>query len=317
MDKATPQGRWIARNGRLNVVRNGLERHLLGDLYHFLLGSSWPLLLLLMALAFVGVNALFATLYLAGADSIEHARPGSFVDAFFFSVQTMATIGYGQMAPRTLFAHLVVTVEAFSGLLSFAVMTGLLFAKFSRPTARVMFSRVAVITARDGVPSLLFRMANERGNQIVEAQAHVLLARNEVTAEGEQVRRWHDLDLLRRHNPLFALSWTAIHRIIPGSPLYGETTESLAASAAEIVVSVFGTDETVSQTVHARYSYGAGNILWGARFVDILSLLPDGRRQIDFTRFHSTVSDTLTGTTERPDQPEAAPLYAPPPRKER
>src|SRR5262249_23589165 len=161
--------------------------------------------------------------YLLLGHAIANARPGSFSDAFFFSVQTMATIGYGQMAPATFAAHVLVSVEAFVGLVGFAMVTGITFSKFSRPTARILFSNVAVVTQRDGVPCLMFRMANERGTSIVEAQAHVVLTRSETTLEGEKVRRFYDLKLLRQQNILFALSWTALHPITQESPFSGET----------------------------------------------------------------------------------------------
>jgi inward rectifier potassium channel len=281
--------RILDRDGRINIVRTGAPNSFVGDLYHFLLITSWLRLLALFVLSYLAANAVFAGLYVLGGDSIEGARPGSFADAFFFSVQTMATIGYGKMVPRTLWAHTLVTVESFVGLMGLALATGMIFAKFSRPTARVLFSRHAVITTRDGVPCLMFRMANQRGNQIVEARIHVVLARNETTLEGESLRRLYDLEMMRAQNALFALSWTAIHPLIEDSPLHRATPESLAADEAEIIVSLTGLDETFSQTVHARHSYVADEIAWGARFVDILSRTPDGRRRVDYTRFHDVI----------------------------
>lgn len=264
-----------------------LRRRLGDDLYYELLASSWPRVLGLAALGFLAVNAVFALAYRELPGSIENARPGSFADSFFFSVQTMGTIGYGELRPATPAANLLVTIEVLVGLLGLAMMTGLVFAKFSRPTARVLFSSRAVIAPYDTVPSLMFRMANERGNTIVEAQVHVVLARNETTAEGERMRRFHDLEMSRRQTALFALSWTAIHPITARSPLHGATPESLAAAEAEIVVSLLGIDEQFSQTVHARHRYQAGDIVWNARFADIL--FRDGRRQLDYTRFHEVV----------------------------
>jgi inward rectifier potassium channel len=281
--------RVLDRDGRINIVRIGAPNSLVGDLYHFLLIASWPRLLALFVLSYLGANAVFAGLYVLGGDSIEGARPGSFADAFFFSVQTMATIGYGHLVPRTLWAQVLVTAESFVGLMGLALATGMVFAKFSRPTARVLFSRSAVITARDGVPCLMFRMANQRGNQIVEARIHVVLARNETTLEGESLRRLYDLEMMRAQNALFALSWSAVHPLTEDSPLHRATPESLAADEAEIIVSLTGLDETFSQTVHARHSYVADEIVWGARFVDILSRTPDGRRRVDYTRFHEIV----------------------------
>ncbi len=261
----------------------------LRDLYHFLLEASWPWLLAVLTGAYLAGNALFACAYLLGGDGIAGARPGSFADAFFFSVQTMATIGYGGMAPRSLYANVLVTVEALFGLLGVAMVTGIVFAKFARPTSRVLFSRVAVVAPRDGVPSLMFRMANERSNNIVEAQVHVVLVRNETTAEGEPVRRFHELPLLRARSPIFALSWTAVHSLTDGSPLLGATPPTLAAANAEVVVSLIGFDETFAQTVHARHVYYARDIVWHARFVDVLVVDLQGRRRVDYERFHELV----------------------------
>jgi len=263
--------------------------HASRDLYLHLLAAPWLRVLAIFASVFLVTNALFALGYVAGTDSIENARPGSFVDAFFFSVQTMATIGYGKLAPRTLYANVLVTVEVLIGVVGLAIATGLAFAKFSRPTARVLFSRRAVIAPHEGVPSLMLRMANARGNNIVEAQLHVVLAREETTREGEAMRRFHDLRLLRPQTALFTLSWTAIHPITDGSPLAGATPEDLEAAQAEIVVSLIGFDETFSQTVHARYRYAAGDVAWNARFAGIIQYFPDGRREIDYARFHDVV----------------------------
>jgi len=290
-----PVGHVPSHDGSLPTVRVGTANGYLSDLYHLLLVSSWSRLLLLLGLVFVGSNCLFALAYLLAGDSIQGARPGSFADAFFFSVQTMATIGYGHMVPRTLWANILVAIESLVSLLGLAVVTGLTFAKFSRPTARVLFSRVSVIAPWDGVPSLIFRMANQRGNHIAEARVHVLLARNETTAEGDVFRRLHDLQLVRDETALFALTWTAIHPITDMSPLNHATRESLAGSEAEIIVSLTGLDESFSETVHARHSYRAEDIVWGARFVDILSRLPDGRRQVDYTRFHDVIRTEGTG----------------------
>lgn len=302
MSEPSPQqrGRVVTREGRVNIVRAGVTRGHLGDLYHFLLVSSWPRLLAILVGLYLASNALFACAYLLGDQPIVNARPGSFADAFFFSIETMSTIGYGVLAPRTPYANVLMAAEAFVGLLGLAMVTGMIFAKFSRPTARVLFSRVAVMTRRDGVPCLMFRMANRRGNQIVEARVHVVLALTETTAEGEIIRALHDLAMAREQNALFALSWTAIHPITEQSPLFRVTRESLLAKEAEIIVSLTGLDETFSQTVHARHSYVPEEIVWNARFVDILSRAPDGRRQVDYSRFHDVVAEDAGG--EEPER---------------
>jgi len=254
------------------------------DLYHFLVTSSWPSLIGLIAAAFTVANLVFATGYFLDG-GVENARPGSFADAFFFSVQTMATIGYGKMVPISMFTNILVSIEALSGLVALALMTGLVFAKCSRPTARVRFSRYVVIGPRDGVISLMIRMANQRADRIVEANIHAVFARQETTAEGESIRRFYDLGMTRNVSSLFVLSWTAVHRIVPGSPLFGETRESLADSQPQVIVSITGLDEVFSQTIHARYAYGLDEIIWGARFADVLVTHPDGSQSVDYTHF--------------------------------
>jgi len=255
-----------------------------GDLYHHFLISSWSFLLLQIVAGFFLINALFALgYYLDGG--IENARPGSFSDVFFFSVETMATVGYGRMAPVTLVAHILMSLEVLTGMLGLALVTGLTFAKFSRPSARVRFSRYAVISKRDGVPSLMFRMANVRANQIVDAQVHVLLARSEVTSEGEDVWRFYDLELRRYRNATFRHSWTVIHPIVPASPLHGSSTDELEKAFAEIIVSMTGIDGVYMQTVYARHTYDARDIVWGARLSDVMLRMPRGAFAIDYGKF--------------------------------
>ena len=262
----------------------GAPTRALDDLYHYLVTASWPALIGIIALAFIIANLVFAIGYYFDG-GVENARYRSFADMFFFSVQTMATIGYGKMVPITLFSNLLVSIEALTGLVALALMTGLVFAKFSRPTARVRFSRYMVVGPRDGTTSLMIRMANMRANRIVEANIHVVLARQETTVEGESIRRFYDLTMTRNRSAMFAFSWTAVHRIVEGSPFFGETHDSLAKCQPEIVVSITGLDETFSQTIHARHTYKLDEIIWGARFADVLTLDPDGSRSIDYTRF--------------------------------
>ena len=259
------------------------------DPYHLLLTIPWTGFLLLICTFYITINALFALAYLIGGDCIANARPGSFLDVFFFSVQTLASIGYGAMYPKTTYANIIVTIEAMIGLVGIAVMTGLAFARFSRPTARVLFSRVAVITAHNAMPTLIFRSANKRRNTILEAQMRVYLMRDEVTLEGQFMRRFHDLKLVRNQTPSFTLSWSVMHVIDEFSPLYGMTPESLTQTNTMLIVSLSGIDETVAQVVHARHSYGANEILWNNQFVDIFYHTPDGHRYIDYNRFHDVL----------------------------
>jgi inward rectifier potassium channel len=287
-EPAAPRRATRLLNGR-PIVTIGLDASPLGDAYHWLLTSTWRRFFLLVLGVYLAANGTFALAYLALGDAIENAVPGSFADAFFFSVQTMATIGYGKMAPRTLGANVLVTVEALAGLLGLALVTGVVFAKFARPTARVLFSDVAVVTRFDGVPSLLLRMANARGSQIAEASVHVVLLRSEVTAEGDSVRRAHELHLTRSRSAFFALTWTVIHPITPDSPLHRETAESLPAADVDLIVTLTGFDNSLAQTVHAQHSYRGDEVRWNHRFVDVVTTQADGVRVLDFRGFHDTV----------------------------
>ncbi|MCW6050827.1 ion channel [Microcoleus sp. A2-C5] len=283
-----PLPRLVSRQGQftLNIVKLGVPRLHFADLYHRLLTLSWPQFFILICLSYVLTNSLFALAYLAGGDCIANARPGSFKDAFYFSVQTMATIGYGAMYPRTDYANTIVAIEAFYALWGVAMVTGLAFSRFSRPTARVIFSRVAVIAPFNGVPTLMYRTGNQRFNQILEAQQRATLIRDEVTPEGEYMRRFYDLQLMRSQSPIFALTWTVMHAIDENSPLYQLTAIDLIEQQAEIVITLTGIDDTVSQTIHARHSFVAAEIVWNMRFVDIILRMPDGGRVVDYTRFH-------------------------------
>jgi inward rectifier potassium channel len=277
------------RDGKFEIMGMGIWYYYWRDPYHLLLTIPWPGFLILICLSYITINALFAIAYLLGGDCIANARPGSFLDVFFFSVQTLASIGYGAMYPKTTYANIIVTIEAMIGLVGIAVMTGLAFARFSRPTARVMFSRVAVITPHDNKPTLMFRTANQRRNMILEAQLRVYLMRDEITAEGQFMRRIYDLKLLRNQTPSFSLSWSVVHVIDEFSPLYGMTAESLIQTNSMLMISLSGIDETVTQVVHARHSYSAHEILWNNRFVDIFHETPDGHRYIDYNRFHDVL----------------------------
>jgi inward rectifier potassium channel len=259
------------------------------DPYHLMLTVPWSGFLAITALLYLSVNALFALLYVVGGDDIANAPPNSFFDKFFFSVQSFASIGYGEMYPKTFYANAIVTLEAMVSLTGIAVLTGLAFARFSRSTARVLFSRVAVIAPYDGVPALKFRAANQRRNQILEAQMRVYLMRDEISADGRFMRRIYDLRLTRNQTPSFALSWLAVHPIDESSPLYGMTLDSLAKTNSTIVVSLSGIDETVAQVVHARYTYAASDIAWNHQFVDVFYHTDDGHRYIDYNYFHDTL----------------------------
>jgi inward rectifier potassium channel len=285
------------------TLKVGVRSRPLADVYHFLLTSSWPVIFALILCSYLAANVLFAILYLADG-GIDGARPGNFEDAFFFSVQTMSTIGYGRMVPTSTFANAVVTLEALFGLVTLALGTSLMFSKFSQPHARVIFSRNAVVTIRDGATVLMVRLANERSTGLVEAQLRLVLVRDETTLEGEAVRRFHTLTLSRSASAVFALSWTAIHVIDESSPLFGETRETLVASRADVAATLVGIEEATTQQVHARYTWRAQDILFDHRFRDILKVSPEGRRLLDYRLFHDVEPAPARGdgrpSSERP-----------------
>jgi inward rectifier potassium channel len=281
----TPAPPRLAGDGASGPIFRGQAKDGWRDTYHQLLTMPLPVFVAVMATWYVAVNTLFGLAYVA-VGGVSGLKPGDFPDAFFFSVETLSTVGYGAMAPSGLAAHLVMTAESFVGLFNLAVATGLLFARFSRPTARVMFSRNAVISDHNGVPTLTFRAANRRRNRIVEAEVSVNLLRDTSTLEGTTMRSFETLPTIRSRTPIFYLTWQIMHPIDEASPLFGETPESLAARKTEIVVVLKGLDETFAQTIHARGSYVADQVVWNSRLVDIFTRLDDGRWLIDYTHFH-------------------------------
>ena len=288
----TSRQRLLNRDGSFNVVRSGLG--LLESLtpYHELLTISWTGFLGLVGLLYVALNLVFAVAYLAcGPEALlgpgAEMLGGRFSRAFFFSIQTFATIGYGQIGPNGVAANLVVTIEALVGLMYQALATGLLFARFARPTASILFSRYAVVAPYSNGPGLMFRIVNRRRNEIIQLEAQVLFSSMEPDSRGGTVRRYALLPLERNKVTFFPLSWTIVHPIDDASPLAGKTPEELEQTQAEILVLLSGIDETFEQTVHARSSYRADEIVWNARFQSLF-LPTDSRARVsvDISRVH-------------------------------
>jgi inward rectifier potassium channel len=275
------------------VVAKGTRLAFHADLYHAILRLSWPAFFAFITLAFALTNVVFAGLYEARPGCIQNA--GSFLDLFFFSVETLATIGYGEMTPQTPYAHTIVSIEALIGIVATAIITGLTFARFARPTAKVLFSNKMIIAPRDGVPHLTFRVANWRRNQIVEARISVFVLGTERTREGEVLRKPIPLALVRDSNPFFALSWTVMHKIDESSPFHGNGMAELLAQKADIFLTLTGLDETLMQTITARFRYTLDDVVAGVRFVDVLTIGEDGIRTIDYDKFHDVVPLEPTG----------------------
>ncbi len=283
----------MAPRGRREVYKlDGYEIHVVGirgprlrDAYHWLLRIPWWAAIGLIIGGYLGLNAVFAALYVASG-GISNAAPGSFADAYFFSVQTMGTIGYGSMAPTTRVANAIVVIESVTGLGATALATGLVFVRFSRIRPRMVFSSRAGLAPMDGVPTLMIRVGNGRRSRIVDASFRLTLMRTVRTAEGMTVYRAVDLPLVREHAPALMRSWMVMHAIGPQSPLHGETAETLARSDAEITLAVTGLDETSLQPMHADHTWMHHDIVFGARLADVLSETPEGNVVLDLTRFH-------------------------------
>ncbi len=269
------------------VMVHGLPMHNLLDLYHTALKVSWPTFFGGLATMFLLLNSIFACLYQLGDAPIANQFPHGIWGAFFFSVETLATVGYGDMHPRTFYGHVVATFEIFIGMSGVALATGLIFARFSRPRAKIMFARDVVIHPLEGRMTLMARAANARQNVIAEAYARLRLVRVETSPEGYIARRIYDLKLVRDQHPIFLLGWNLMHVIDEQSPLFGETAESLAAKHATLMVVIEGSDESTTQTMQARYTWNADDIRWQHRYVDIMRD-EDGVTHVDYARFHET-----------------------------
>lgn len=271
-------------NREIKVI--GGRRTPIRDFYHAFLRARWWAALGLLVLIYLFLNACFAFGYWAFG-GIAGAAPGSFADAFFFSVQTMGTIGYGGMHPVSRIANVLVVAEAVVGMLVTALATGLVFTKFSRSTSRVIFSNKAVIHPVDGVPTLMFRLGNERSNQIMDTEVRVSMVRAERTSEGTTLYRMHDLVLVRSRAPSLSHSWAAMHSISSASPLHGHTPRTMEDDEIELIVSMSGIDDTSLQVVHATRRYRDDEIIWGARFADLLVEDAGGDIVLNLSNFHA------------------------------
>jgi inward rectifier potassium channel len=281
----TPRPKVVRRTDAYAIRVLGEPPFRLRDVYHALLRVPWWTAISAIVAGYLALNALFALLYVV-TGGIVNADPTSFLDAFFFSVQTMGTIGYGSMYPATRFANVLVVAESVTGLVVTALATGLVFARFSQTRAQVVFSSKVAIAPLDGVPVLMIRVGNRGRSQIVGATFRATLMRTTRTREGVVIYRTEDLLLTRERAPTLDRSFMILHRIEPGTPLNGETPDSLAATDAELTVAVEGTDETSLQPIHAQHMWLSGSIVWGARLCDVISETPDGDVLLDLRRFH-------------------------------
>ena len=282
--------------GQREIVTQGLRPAVFQDLYHFFMTVGWPQLFAIIAVFFLAFDVLFGCLYYLVPGCIANLNPPGFAGAFFFSVETLGTVGYGEMHPQTLYGHIVSMIEIFVGLMALALITGLMFARFSRPRARFLFAANAVVRPIDGRLTLMFRAANARQNVIQEASAHLRMLRDEVTEEGFRIRRITDLSLVRSQHPVFMLGWNLMHVIDQASPLKDESADSLNAAATVFILSLSGTDVTTGQVLMARQEYSCGAIRWNQSFCDILRMDADGTVRLDYRKFDEIEPLTTTGS---------------------
>ena len=272
--------------GAREVYAKGLDHGFWGDFYHNAMTITWPAFVGVTAAIFIVVNALFALVYTLGTSPVSDAGNGKLVDYFYFSIETLATVGYGDMHPQTNYGHLVASVETFIGLFLTAVLTGLIFARFSRPRARFIFADVMVVTTHDGEPVLSLRLANGRLNLVSGASAQLWVTRIRQNAEGVRFRGFEQLKLERAQNPFFALSWTLFHKLDATSPIFGLSSDQLQAIEAQFLVTITGHDDSAAQSVQARQTYTIEHIRWGHRYVDIIRTDESGRNFLDYALIH-------------------------------
>ncbi|AZI42601.1 transporter [Deinococcus psychrotolerans] len=283
--------RFLNKDGSFNVQRRGMGWQSI-SLYGALLTVPWNLFFLTMGALYLALNALFGLIYFGLGSGALSEEPlmgmGRYLACFFFSVQTFGTIGYGHVYPLSVAANTVVTVEAFVSLLGVALATGVLFARFSRPQSRILFSQVAVIAPFEGGKALMFRLINGRRSQLMNAKVEAVHTQFETLPDGRRVRRFKRLQLERAEVTLFPLAWTVVHPITQDSPYWHTTLEALREADAEIMVVFSATDEAVQQNIHARSSYKIHEFRWNHRFADLYRRTRDGHLYVDAERLHDT-----------------------------
>jgi inward rectifier potassium channel len=281
----------IVRFGDREIITEGLRLSFWADISHRSMTASWPSFIAGAVLVFIVFNAGFATLYWIGDQPISNVARNDYLDYLYFSIETLSTAGYGDMHPQTHYGHFIAAVELFTGIFSMSLMTGLIFSRFSRPSARLLFANNPVIAIQDGEPTLMVRFANERHNIIGNATARLWVLKNTISKEGQSIRRFSELSLLKNEHPALALSWTLYHTLDETSPLHNLDADEMGAANIAIAVVVSGYDVVAAQTIHARKTYDHADIRFGQRYADILENLDDGRIRIDYGKFHDTVDE--------------------------
>ena len=282
-----PKQRTIRIPGR-EIKTIGGDTAFWSDIYHRAMVASLPALLFSAIAIYLGGNLLFACLYWLGDGAVANVAEPRFLNLFFFAVEAFTTVGFGEMHPSSAWGHAVFTLQGFLAIIETATLTGLIFARFSKPKARILFAANPVIAAHDGKTHLMLRIANARHNHIGDASAQLWLVRTERTKEGQSFRRFHELKLGRQQNPAFFLSWTLFHVIDESSKLHGMKASDLAKGNDQLIVTISGRDQSTAQELHDRKLYNHDQVLWNQRYADILNTDENGLTTLDYRRFNET-----------------------------
>jgi inward rectifier potassium channel len=288
--QAEQSSRFLNKDGSFNTRRVGLGRLESLNPFYALISMPWWLFFSSLTGGFIGINIVFAVLYtLCGQDALYMSTPNPINDlfwrGFFFSIETLSTIGYGHIAPNNTAAHVLSSIEAYLGLLGAALITGVVFSRFSKPNSRILWSKNALIAPFQGGQGLMFRISNGFRNEIIEISAQVSFSRFEMV-NGKRMRKFYNLTLERSTVAFFSLAWTVVHPITPQSPLWGVTEENLEESQAELLVVLHGLDDVLFQKVHARGSYKCEEVVWNAKFSSMYVPDSHGGVAVDVRKLH-------------------------------
>lgn len=277
--------------GTYTLSKRGVARHDWADPYRLAVALTWPQFILALLGFYLAVNLVFSTLYFVVPGSVANAKPGSLLDTYFFSVETLATVGYGEMYPATRYGHTVAAVEIVCGVAITAILTGLIFVRFSRPRAKFLFADHPVITTHNGQSTLMLRVGNGRASTLSDASAKISVLLAEQSIEGTRFRRTHVLKLIRSEIPVFPLSWTLMHKVDETSPLHGLTEATFDAADTRLFVSLEARDPALATLVHDGRQYGPGDVRFGMKYVDMIEDDDAGRPVADMDRISDTEPD--------------------------
>jgi inward rectifier potassium channel len=272
------------RDAPFEVRKRGVARFDLSDPYHLAVTMPWPAFIALAFGSAMVLNVIFAALYDLRPEAVQNLEQGDLLRAFFFSLETLATVGYGEMAPASNYGHVVAAIEILFGMAFTAIFTGILFVRFSKPQAKILFATHAVVTPHNGVPTLMIRIANGRMTMLTHASAKLSCILVETTEEGHLMRSFHDMALVRSDMPIFPLTWTLMHPIDEASPFYGMTSQELEDRQGRVFLSVQARDAGLEAMVQDLAGFGHNQILFGKRYSDAITIDENGGATADIAR---------------------------------